>query len=205
MTATEAPTGPLSGAAFFAKVKPQRRRVRTSLCLNEDLLDAYRANQEELSQERLKHAGTGRLAGGGGKKKTAAERRLEKVEAELEEQIEATQAWFEFIKLPKDDYQKIKDSNPPRKDNEVDRVVGYNRDAVADECVRAGMVDPVFEDCTDQSCNHDACGTWQAFLKIVGPSEWQELRDAASEANGAVVNTPKSAQGSTPQRRLVLD
>lgn len=193
---------PQSGEEFFQRVQIKRRRVRTSLCLNSELLEQWQKVQQELLDLQMQHAKSPRMANGGSAKPTRKILEKTKERDALEDEIERTQAWFEFEAMPADRNQKLKDANPPRRDNQLDLLHGYNRDAVSDAWVRASMIDPVFKDCERDECSHDDCHSWEQFKKYLNPSEWDELRESAQEANGAVVDAPKSPRQSQTRRRL---
>lgn len=178
---------PQSGAELLARIKPQRRRVRTQICLRPDLLDAHAEAVEKL-QASVNSDGAGqRLASGVSQTTTDLAKRVQELEAE----IDAASPWFTLEAMPKDEYAVLCEQYPPRPDNQVDQYFGYNRQAVEDIAVRECMVDPVFDD--------DA---WAQFVKVLNPSEWKELRDAVAEANGVVKSGPKSSLAATVLTRL---
>lgn len=176
-----------SGKDVLARIKPVLRTETTEICLRPDLLDEWQRLNQELGTAAV--AGT-RLAnpseGKADQKATA--KRLAEVEAEIDE----TKAHFTFQALPIHRYRALCDSRPPRKGDELDHLVGYNRDSVLDAMVRECMVDPVFDDCDADGCSHGDCGTWQNFIRVCNPGEWNELRDTVNSVNRGVVESPKS-------------
>lgn len=192
-------TGPESGAALLARMKPQLREVHTEICLRPDLLDEHAVAESELAEIIAEDAvGRPRMGSGASAGDTvnvalspAAKKQAKKVDT-LEKQIVEHSIKFKLRGLPKDEWRVLTESNPPRKDNQFDLLQGYNRDAVADAIVRASIYEPVFEDCTEAGCEHLACGTWQQLVLFCNDGEWEELRRSASEANGRVNPNPKS-------------
>lgn len=186
-------TSPKSGAELLARIKPQLREESTQVCLRPDLLDEWDAANAELQKAQGADIQKGRL-GTGVSQSTKA---LAKKVAALEEEIEATAVMFRFRAMNKDRWQALCDSYPPRAGNEFDMLTGYNRDAVMDAAVRECLYDPVFEDCTNEVCAHDECGTWQHLVKMCNPAEWKELRDTVTSVNRSVVDLPKSVLASS--------
>lgn len=181
-------SGPRSGADVLARTKPVVREVSTNICLRPDLLDAWEAANDALTDAQAADTSGGRLSSG----VSTATRKLAQKVTEIEAEIDATQVNFTFRALPKDKWYGMLDEFPPRTDNQLDNYVGYDRDAVLNEAVRRCMIDPVFEVCTVTGCTHDECGTWEAFLKVLNHSEWDELRGTVNACNSAVVDAPKS-------------
>jgi hypothetical protein len=147
-----------------------------------DLLEAHEAAAEALAASRVDDAGAGRLANGGvsAKTKKAAEA-VRAIEAEIAENVIV----FKLRAMPQDKWRSLCDNHPPRQSNDMDFMVGYNRDAVTDASVRACLYDPVFDE-----------SSWAQFMSVCNPSEWNELRHAATLANQAVVDAPKSVLAS---------
>ena len=197
-----------TGAAFFQRVKADRKVVRTSLCLNSQLLEEWEAAQAEYQSCLIKDAAAPNRQASAARKASRATQKAKAKRDALDERIKAEQAWFEFRQMPSERMQHLKDLNPPRKDNQIDLLVGHDRDAVAAASVRESLVSPVFEDCTRDGCTHDPekeevpCNSWQQLLVILNPSEWAELVESAQEANGAVRDAPKSEPESTSRSRL---
>lgn len=182
-------SAPRSGADLLARIQPTRKEVMVELCLRPDLLEEWEAAQQRLSEALVDDGAKGRLSSGG--TSAASKKRAAEVVA-IEVRIEEVAARFYLRGMPKDEWRALCDNHPPRKGNDMDFMAGYDRDGVADAAVRACMYDPIFEDCTELGCDHEKCGSWQAFIKFINPSEWIELRKGATEANAAVVDAPKS-------------
>lgn len=180
-----------SGKDIFKRVKPQLRVESTYICLRPDLLERWAELSAELAD--MESTGTKRMNGPAAVKgQRAKAEELHEVELALEE----TQVEFTFQAMPIWEFSELKAGHPPRKDDQLDAYVGYNRDAVMDLMVRACLIDPVFEDCERKACDHTDCGSWQQFLRVCNPQEWAELRDTMNYANRSVVESPKSALAS---------
>lgn len=206
MTAAPIVVTPQSGRDLLRSVKPRLKVGSTFLCLRPDLLDAWAEEQEKLQQIVAEDVSRSRLAGGKQQSRSRAATAQAKVVQALEEQIEQVQLRFTMTAMEKPQYRLLKDNNPPRENNQIDLFAGYNTEAVRDQMVRECIIDPVFEDCLDDGCNHfmhaenctddctehGDCGTWEAFLLVCNPSEWEELQRLAEEVNGRVGGLPKS-------------
>jgi hypothetical protein len=187
-------TDPRSGADILAlhrgeDDKPRKRTGVAHICMRPDLIDEWQDAQDHLVQCKVEDEGKGRLGQGGTSAKTR--KAAERVQ-ELEQQIEDADVAFTFEKLGKTRVSEIQDENPPRDGNMLDYSVGYNREAVDNTVVYESLVDPVFDRCSKKACKHDACGSWEALLKILGPGEWEELTSVVRELSGAVSAPPKS-------------
>lgn len=194
---------PESGAAVLARVNPQRRVESTEVCLRADLVAEFHAEDRKLAEMRQQAASGNRNAGGvvDGDDVKAQARKVRKIE----DQIVDAQVTFVFTGMSKDAFRALTDSLPPRKGNQLDQMVGYDRDGVMEALVRESLTSPTFEDCTaeeetGEKCAHTDCGSWQQLVAVINPSEWGELRDTANLANSAVVDAPKSQLAS-----LILD
>lgn len=182
-----------SGADILARIKPQRRERGTGICMRPDLVDDWHDLNDELTASRVADASNTRLGSGGVSKRS---KEIAAAVRKLEDEINATQVRFVFLAMGKDRYSELCDENPPRDNNMLDMATGYNREAVNDASVRECLVSPTFEDCTKPGCSHDTCGSWQAFAKIINPTEWAELVNTCQEVNGLVGHAPKSALAS---------
>lgn len=169
---------PINGDDLLARVQPKLKEFRTQLCLRPDLIQKWEAANERLAEVTASGATNTRLAGDG--PSSQAKKIAREVQA-IEQEIEDASAWFEFRALPVAEYQALLVKHPPRKDNQMDMLVGYDRDGFSDALVRACLVDPVFSD-----------EGWKAFMATCAPSEWAELRSAVNEVNGGEVAPPKS-------------
>jgi hypothetical protein len=207
MTRAAATAAVETGEEFFARAKPNRRVVHTELVLVAVSVDEWTRLQNELTELKVADANKARLAGGGGNKQSKPVLAKQKEIKAVEERMQIAIAVFTLRAMPSNDYQTLKETNPPRKSNELDRLHGYNRDAVADLSVKACLVNPKFKDCEKEGCTHDPengddCRSFQSLQVTLNPTEWQELRDAADEANGAVRQAPKSQLPSVTPSRL---
>ena len=167
---------PINGDVLLARVKPVLKESRTQICLRPDLVERHEILSDELAKAQ-ESAPAARMAGKGS---TAEAKKIAKDIVALEAEIEGASAWFVHRALPKDEFRALCAKFPPRKDNQIDLVAGYDRDAVADLLIRECLIDPVFSDTG-----------WAAFLTTCAPTEWSELRDNAFEANGGT-SVPKS-------------
>lgn len=179
-----------TGAELLARIKPKRRERGTHICLRPDLLDAWADAENALTKQIAEDAANKRLAGG---KSSAKQKKLAEAVEAIEAEIEDTQVRFVFQSMPKDEWRELCDAHPPRKGNQFDLITGYDVAAVNDAAVRKCMVSPVFEDCTKDGCVHEDCGSWQQFIGVCNPSEWDELRTTTTEVNGVVMDAPKSS------------
>lgn len=168
---------PQSGAEILARIRPVRREESTYLCLRPDLLDEWEDANTALNEQQVADAAGARLNSG----VSAKTKDLAKKVQALEAQIEETQIKFTLRAATADKWRSLCDKHPPRKDNDLDRYAGYNRDAVMDAAVRLCLVDPVFDE-----------ASWAQFLDVCNPSEWNELRAVVSSVNRSVVDVPKS-------------
>jgi hypothetical protein len=172
---------PINGDDLLARVQPTLKEVRVQICLRPDLIDQWNTLNAEL-EESLAQAGGGRLSDGG---PTAADKKKARAVQALEKDIEAASAWFMFRAMPSEKYEALCAEHPPKKGDQFDLLAGYDRVAVGAVIVRKCLVDPVFSD-----------EGWETFKTTCGPSEWEELRNAAFEANGGVGALPKSQAAS---------
>ena len=186
--AEQATSAAEDGRALLARIKPTKRRVTTFLCLNPELLERWQEEAGKLEEMRAKDITgntTGRLSDRVAKV-SAKTKKQAQVVADIEAEIEAKQVRFVLEPISRPEFKAIVAVHPPRKDNVLDMHVGYDRDAVGDELVRACIVSPVFD---DQS--------WAELVELLAISEWDELKERAQEANGKVVEPPKSQMAAT--------
>lgn len=186
----------VSGADVLARVKPQRRVEKTHVCLRADLIAEFQSEDRKLEEMKAELLGKSNRMHPGTDPDSPEIRTQARKVRKLEEQIEASQVEFAFESRNKDEWAALTADHPPRKDNQFDHMVGYDRDAVLDALVRECMVSPTFEDCTqgtrEEPCTHEDCGSWQQLVAVINPAEWRELRDTANLANSGVVDPPKS-------------
>lgn len=174
-------TEPQSGADILARIKPRLREEQTQICLRPDLLDAWEEATTELAEQQAADVGSPRLGSAASKSAQKLAAKVQSIEAE----IEATAIHFRFRAMSKDKWQALCANHPPRSGNDMDRMVGYDRDGVLDAAVRECLIDPVF----DQAA-------WAEFLEVCNPSEWEELRSTVNSVNRSVVDAPKSVLAS---------
>jgi hypothetical protein len=191
---------PVDGAALLAGLGEtfELREESVQIVLAPRLLDEWEAKQQALQEQLAKDASSPRLANG--KQTTTAKKLAKELEDFEAGPISAAAVWFRFRAMSKDDYRALTAAHPPRKGDQLDTYMGFNREAVDDAMIRACLYDPVFADCTRKGCVHDDCGSWQQFVKKVNPSEWAELEKTVQEANRAVTQVPKSLLPSVSRR-----
>lgn len=187
---------PQNGAELLARIKPQLRVESCQIVLRPDLIEEWEQADAELGRAKTADAVSKRLASGESETTRELAKKVQKLEAKLLKHS----VTFTFQAIPKDAYRALCEQHPPRKKNDLDSMVGMNRDEVADSLVRLCLIDPVFDDVS-----------WAEFLKVCNPSEWAELRHTAETVNRSVVDVPKSllasqvlgrrARGSAPRAR----
>lgn len=176
---------PVNGAQLLAEIQPQLREGAARICMRPDLIDEWTDANETLTEAQQADASNKRLGSGA----SAATRKLAKRVRELEEEIAKTEVRFVFRAIPKARYSVIVEEHPPREKNYFDLSVGYNREAVDNELVRVCLIDPEFDE-----------ESWQNFLDVCNPSEWDELVRVVRDVNGVQTTAPKSVAAS-----LILD
>ena len=191
---------PQSGADVLSRSKRVKRRESIELCLRPDLVRQHATLGERLAMMTVK-AGDRLASAHSADQQTIAQQMLD-----LEGEIQKHSVWFEFEALGKPEWQAIIDNNPPRMDHQLDVMTGYDRHAVLDDAIHAGLVDPVFDDCPGsrtnpdtgqrEQCPHDDCGTYQQWEKETPPGEWDALRELVNLLNSEVVESPKSVLAS---------
>jgi hypothetical protein len=181
-----------SGAEILARIKPKRLEESTEIVLAGDLMDQWEKADAELAESREKDMAGNRLADG----PSAKTKKLAQKVHDLEQQIAAQAMRITFRAMLVADWRTLCDNHPRRDGDILDAHAGYNRDAVLDEAVRMCMIEPVFADCDVKGCEHEDCGSWQQFVSVVPPGEWEELKLTANKVNAGVVDAPKSALAS---------
>lgn len=181
-----------SGADILARIKPKRIEESTEIVLAGDLMAQWEQADAELAESRDQDMAGNRLADG----MSAKTRELAEKVHELEQQIKAQAIKITFRAMTKDQWQALCDSFAPRKGDQMDAYAGYNRDGVLDMAVRLCMIDPVFENCKVEDCEHEDCGSWQQFIGVIPPGEWEELKITVNSTNRGVVDAPKSVLAS---------
>lgn len=181
---------PQSGADVLARIRPVMREETTYLCLRPDLLDAWEEANTLLVKAQGADAGDADDDDGGPRRRLgggtrASTRKLAEEVQRIENEIEATQIKFTLRAMTKARFRELCDEHPPRKANQYDVMSGYNLEAVWDAAVRECLIDPVFDD-----------ASWAEFLRVVNPSEWDELVGVARSVNRSVVSAPKSVLAS---------
>lgn len=170
---------PESGAEILARIKPKLDEDWTEICLRPDLIAAFEELESELAEAQT---AVGPRRNADGITKRAIEL-AEQVQA-AEDAISESAVKFVFRALSRDRFRDLTDQpeNLPRVGDQLDMMVGYNREAVGDALVRASMVDPEFDD-----------ESWATLVEVCSIGEWNRLRQVAEKVNGSVVTeSPKS-------------
>lgn len=171
---------PVSGADLLARIQPKLREDSTFICLRPDLIEQWEQANERLQESTASQFGSQRLT-----TKSAGDVELAEQVQDLERQIEEASAEFRFRALPKERWRALCDNHPPRKHDEMDRLVGYHRIEVLDAAVRKCLIDPVFDD-----------ASWATFLDTISEGEFSELRRLVNSINTGAVDNPKSVLAS---------
>jgi hypothetical protein len=171
-------TTPQNGAELLARIRPVLATETRQVCLRPDLIKAWEEANTALAESRAAESTNRMNPDGAG---STASRKLAKRVQDVEAEIEANAITFTFRALPMGEWRALCDQHPPRDGNQIDHMLGHDRDAVEDAAVRACMIDPDFDDTS-----------WAEFLAVCNPSEWAELRDAVRTVNGSVTQLPKS-------------
>lgn len=215
-TRKTAPPRVETGADILKRINPQRRVETTTVCLNSSLLREFQEADIKLVElVGATTANPNRLNPGvvmeqAEKSEDPDIRAQARKVRKIEDAIVDAQVEFTFTAMTKDDYANICAHHRPRQGDQIDLVVGYDRDAVLDAMVRASLTSPTFETCNgcveptcnepscdhDQGCDHAECGTWEQLVSVINPSEWAALRDTANLANSGVNDSPKSVLAS---------
>lgn len=182
-------SAPQSGADVLRRVRPTLAEQSTELCLRPDLLEKWQDASDALEETVVREANSGQRLGSAPSQR---QRELAEAVQSIEAEIAEAAVTFTLRALPPHRWRALCDNHPPREGNQIDRVVGYNRDAVLDVAVRECLIDPAFEDCAEKDCDHEGCGSWQQFTISCNAGEWNELRQVANTVNLGVVEDPKS-------------
>lgn len=168
-----------TGAEILARIKPKLYEDWTEICLRPDLVAQFEELESELAEATAKQ---GPRRNADGITKRAVE--LAEQVAAAEQAITESAVRFEFRGLSKDAFRDLIDQpeSAPRRGDQMDALVGYNRDAVGDALIRASLVSPEFDD-----------ESWTALVSVCSIGEWNRLRQVAEKVNGSVVTeSPKS-------------
>lgn len=178
---------PVSGADLLKRIRPTLAEESHQVCLRPDLIEAWEEANGQLQELVAKAARTeaGQQGARLSQKPNTAQVKAAKAVQDIEAELDASSPWFRFRALPKDVFRALCDDHPPRRDNQVDQMTGYNRDMVLDEMVRASLIDPVFDD-----------ESWAELTATLASGEWDELRKVSNHVNRGVVEPPKSVLAS---------
>ena len=108
----------------------------------------------------------------------------EKIEALRAEMVDSTIS-LRLRAMPHRDYAKLAGAHKPRKDEEVDRLLGVNMETFPAALIRASIVDPELDD-----------DTWNGLVDALTFEQWDTLTTAAWNLNRREVTVPFSATAS---------
>ena len=172
---------PETGAEILARIQPKLDEDWTEICLRPDLVAEFEELNDKLEQAQIK-PGPKRNSDG----TTRESRALAKQVEALRQQIADSAVTFRFRGLPKDKFRALCDGFPPRRGDQIDLAVGYDRAALGDALVKAALVEPDFDD-----------ESWDLLVGTITIGEWNELRRCAEKVNGSVVTeAPKAGLAS---------
>lgn len=173
----------------LASAKAARPETVAHVCLRGDLLAEVKRLEGEL--EALQNdpprgavPGDERLSSGSstlGRQRELAEQ-IEVARAEMQ----AASVPFRFRGLSKPQWDALLVKHQPRRDDAVDRQVGFDRSALFPELVRASLVDP--------EVGSDA--EWQQLLDVLSAGQFETLVSAAYAASAEAVQVPFSVAAS---------
>ncbi|PXY20878.1 hypothetical protein [Prauserella muralis] len=106
------------------------------LCLRGDL----QAKWEDLERQLKAEVSTGRssLAGTGTGKAEELARQIRELETEMQSSV----LTMTLRALPRTEWRELEAKHPPRKDNDADRLYGFNTDTIFDEALAPSLVSP---------------------------------------------------------------
>ena len=78
-------------------------------------------------------------------------------------------------------WRQVRDECPPRKDDEADQIIGYDRDALGEILVPESIIAPVFNSTTERA----------DFLDMLSEADWERLVTAVIDVNTTAVGNPK--------------
>ncbi len=164
-------------AELLARIGPKLDEDWTEICLRPDLVAEAEELDDKLTAAQVK-PGPRRNSDG----TTAEARRIAKEFEAVSKQIAESAVRFTFRGLPKDEFRALCDQHPPRRGDQGDAFVGYDRNSLGDALVKASVIEPIFDETS-----------WAALLEVVTIGEWNEMRRRAEKVNGSVVTeAPKS-------------
>lgn len=174
-------TVPETGAEILARIKPKLDEDWVEICLRPDLAVEHEELDSDLQESKINDA---KRPLRNGMEAPPSEKTVD-LEARvlaLEEEMIESSVKFAFRALSRDKFRALCDQHPPRRGDQYDTAVGYNRSGLGDALVRASLVEPEFDDTS-----------WAELLEVVSVGEWNRLQQVAEKVNGRVVTeSPKS-------------
>lgn|SRR5690606_21623590 len=187
----------------MAKKEPQDRKPKLSLTIKrptkgvELCLDLEkRAEWEALEvrrEELRKSPGDNRLTGG---PLTEVAREI----TELEQQMRDATVIFTLRALPRKEWSDAKTAHPPRKDDESDKVLGFNEATIFDDIIPASIEKVVGPDGEEVEWD-DA--KWEPLADEMTTLQYQDFKNAVFALNvgEAAARLPKSLGASLVMAR----
>ena len=176
----------------MGKLSLKRPTRSVAICLDGDLLAEYEELNRELVEERRAAVTDKRV-------NNPELRKLEKRHAELYEAQAENTAEFKLRALRRDEWDALKDQNPPRKDNEEDKQLGYNPDALVDAVMAA---DGVIESVTLAGELVDfTAKDWAELSKDMTEAQYFEFQKAVIELHSQNRAVPFSSAGYAKTQR----
>lgn len=187
----------------MAKKEPQDRKQKLSLTIKrptkgvELCLDLEkRAEWEALEvrrEELRKSPGDNRLTGG---PLTEVAREI----TELEQQMRDATVIFTLRALPRKEWSDAKTAHPPRKDDESDKVLGFNEATIFDDIIPASIEKVVGPDGEEVEWD-DA--KWEPLADEMTTLQYQDFKNAVFALNvgEAAARLPKSLGASLVMAR----
>lgn len=187
----------------MAKKEPQERKPKLSLTIKrptkgvELCLDLEkRAEWEALEvrrEELRKSPGDNRLTGG---PLTEVAREI----TQLEQEMRDATVIFTLRALPRKEWSDAKTAHPPRKDDESDKVLGFNEATIFDDIIPASIEKVVGPD--GEEVEWDAA-KWEPLADEMTTLQYQDFKNAVFALNvgEAAARLPKSLGASLVMAR----
>jgi len=153
---------------------PQTKVV--PICLRGKLVEQFEALEEQLQDISRVELSAPSLASGGRKRELA-----EQIEA-LRREMLAKSIPFHLQAMGRTEWNKLVDLHPPRPDNDVDRLRGFNEEEFFPALIRASVASPTLTE-----------ARWTKLLDVqLSPGQFEALAGAAWELNRRGVDVPFS-------------
>jgi hypothetical protein len=147
------------------------------ICLRGDLNARLQELDQQLAQARNSATATS-LAGDG------SQAIAQEIEA-VRQQMAAASVPFRLTALSQPDFDAFIKGHPPRPEDRMDMISGYNRDTMGPALVRRCIVEPTMSD-----------QRWERLLPVLSPAEFGKLDKAAGDLNFTAVSIPFSPAAS---------